>query len=167
MTFSGAIVICLAKFRNFEGRASRFAFWWFALAFSLFFVAIGSVVPILVGPAQFIGAMMLTLARIFLLFALSAAGFRRLHDFGWPGWPFLVPLAMTLLWYVSLVVLMLLFGTDRKTSDLLTALYHGFNFLGLVLTWSTIPAWGALAFLLSRPGESGANKHGDAPELEE
>lgn len=74
-TFFSAIRTCLTKFAEFNGRAERSEFWWFAL-----FVTLVSTGLLYIHE---------TLAQVFLiamLLPLLAAGARRLHDIGKSGW---------------------------------------------------------------------------------
>lgn len=78
ITFYESIIKCLRKYAEFNGRASRAEFWWFALfivisasAFTLFSETLGEV---------FILATLLP---------LLAAGSRRLHDSGKSAWQLL------------------------------------------------------------------------------
>ena len=71
MTFSESILVCLKKYAEFNGRASRSEFWWF----TLFIVLVASALSYL---SQ-------TYRDIFLIAALLpllAAGARRLRDSG-------------------------------------------------------------------------------------
>ena len=71
MTFRESILVCLKKYAEFNGRASRSEFWWF----TLFIVLVASALSYL---SQ-------TLEVIFLIAALLpllAAGTRRLRDSG-------------------------------------------------------------------------------------
>lgn len=75
LTFLESIRLCLTKYAEFNGRASRSEFWWFTLFVTL-------VVSALVYLSE-------TLASVFLiamLLPLLAAGARRLHDTGKSGW---------------------------------------------------------------------------------
>jgi len=75
LTFFESIRLCLAKYAEFNGRASRSEFWWFTLFVTL-------VTSALVYLSE-------TLASIFLIammLPLLAAGARRLHDIGKSGW---------------------------------------------------------------------------------
>ena len=75
LTFYESIRLCLAKYAEFNGRASRSEFWWFTLFVTL-------VTSALVYLSE-------TLASIFLIammLPLLAAGARRLHDIGKSGW---------------------------------------------------------------------------------
>ena len=74
-TFFGAIRVCLAKYADFNGRAARSEFWWFALFVTLATSAMAYLSE--------------SLASVFLIAALLpllAAGARRLHDIGKSGW---------------------------------------------------------------------------------
>lgn len=74
-TFFGAIRVCLTKYADFNGRATRAEFWWFAL-----FVTLGTAA---------LGYLSQELASVFsvaMLLPLLAAGARRLHDIGKSGW---------------------------------------------------------------------------------
>lgn len=82
MTFQNSIRICLSKYADFEGEASRAEFWWFALFVSLVTTAL-SYIHVNVG-AVFTTAVFLP---------LLAVGARRLHDIGKSGWWLLIGLA--------------------------------------------------------------------------
>lgn len=75
LTFFESILVCFKKYAEFNGRASRSEFWWFAL----FVILVDSALVYL---SQ-------NLAYVFLiavLLPLLAAGSRRLHDSGHSGW---------------------------------------------------------------------------------
>ena len=75
VTFFEAIRICFTKYADFEGRATRAEFWWFALFITLVYSA-------LVYLSEALGAVFL----IAVLLPLLAAGTRRLRDSGKSGW---------------------------------------------------------------------------------
>jgi DNA-binding CsgD family transcriptional regulator len=75
MTFFESILVCLKKYAEFNGRASRSEFWWFTLSVIL-------VASALVYMSEVIGGVFLIAA----LLPLLAAGSRRLHDSGHSGW---------------------------------------------------------------------------------
>lgn len=75
VTFFESIVICLTKYAQFDGRASRSEFWWFAL----FVVLVTSALTYL---SEALGSVFL----IAMLLPLLAAGTRRLRDSGQSGW---------------------------------------------------------------------------------
>lgn len=75
MTFYESILTCLKKYAEFNGRASRSEFWWFALFIALVASALAYVSQ--------------TLVSIFLiatLLPLLAVGARRLNDSGKSAW---------------------------------------------------------------------------------
>ena len=75
VTFFESIRICLTKYAEFNGQASRSEFWWFALFITL-------VASALMYLSQ-------NLSNVFLVamaLPLLAAGSRRLHDTGRSGW---------------------------------------------------------------------------------
>jgi len=75
MTFFGSILVCFKKYAEFNGRASRSEFWWFALFITLVSAA-------LVYISETLGSVFL----IATLLPLLAAGTRRLRDTGKSGW---------------------------------------------------------------------------------
>ncbi len=74
-TFFGAIRVCLTKYADFNGRATRSEFWWFALFVTLVTAAFTYL-------SENLGAIFL----IVVLLPLLAAGTRRCHDSGRSGW---------------------------------------------------------------------------------
>jgi DNA-binding CsgD family transcriptional regulator len=74
-TFFGAIRVCFAKYAEFNGRATRSEFWWFALFVTL-------VASALVYLSEALGSVFL----IAVLLPFLAVGARRLHDIGKSGW---------------------------------------------------------------------------------
>ena len=75
MTFLDAVRLCLAKYADFNGRATRDEYWWFFLA-----VVIGSAAASTVHPALY------ALFSIAALLPMLAVGARRLHDTNRSGW---------------------------------------------------------------------------------
>lgn len=75
ITFFDAIRICLTKYAEFSGRASRAEFWWFALFVLLVATALA-----------YLSEMLSSVFLIAILLPLLAAGTRRLHDSGRSGW---------------------------------------------------------------------------------
>jgi uncharacterized membrane protein YhaH (DUF805 family) len=75
MTFQEAIVVCLRKYADFYGRATRAEYWWFVLFFALAFAA-----------AAVISEDLAAVFSIAMLLPLLSAGTRRLRDTGRSGW---------------------------------------------------------------------------------
>ncbi|GAB4578880.1 MAG: DUF805 domain-containing protein [Anaerolineales bacterium] len=85
MTFFESIRVCLTKYAEFDGRASRAEFWWF----TLFVVLVTSALTYL---SENVAAVFL----VVVLLPYLAVGARRLHDTGKSGWwqlYYLVPIA--------------------------------------------------------------------------
>jgi DNA-binding CsgD family transcriptional regulator len=82
MTFQNSIRVCLSKYADFEGEASRAEFWWFAL-----FVGLGQ------AALTYIHINVGSLFAIAMLLPLLAVGARRLHDIGKSAWWLLFGLA--------------------------------------------------------------------------
>jgi uncharacterized membrane protein YhaH (DUF805 family) len=75
--FGDAISICMSKFFDFKGRASRPEYWWFYL-----FTILISWSSSLVDPTEILSS----LVSLVLLFPALSAGARRLHDTNRSGW---------------------------------------------------------------------------------
>ena len=91
MDFKQSILRCVRdKYADFNGRASRPEFWWFAL----FCFLVGAVFQVL--RLEMIGM----LANLALLLPSLAVGARRLHDMGKSGWFQLVWLIPIIGWAV-------------------------------------------------------------------
>lgn len=75
ITFFESIRICLTKYAEFNGRASRAEFWWFMLFVSLVALALA-----------YLSEILSSVFLIATLLPLLAAGSRRLRDSGKSGW---------------------------------------------------------------------------------
>ena len=75
MTFQESIRVCLTKYADFHGTASRSEYWWFVLFLAIAGAAVSTLDPTY-GNVFFIAA----------LLPLLAAGTRRLRDTGRSGW---------------------------------------------------------------------------------
>lgn len=82
MTFYESILVCLKKYSEFNGRASRSEFWWFALFITLVAAALA-----------YASQTLMSIFLIAILLPLLAAGTRRLHDSGTSAWWLLFLLA--------------------------------------------------------------------------
>ena len=82
MTFYESILVCLKKYAEFNGRASRSEFWWFALFITLVAAALA-----------YASQTLMSIFLIAILLPLLAAGTRRLHDSGTSTWWLLFLLA--------------------------------------------------------------------------
>ncbi|HYP82306.1 DUF805 domain-containing protein [Variovorax sp.] len=75
MNFTQAVQVCLRKYVEFSGRASRSEFWWFAL-FQLIVLVVAGI----------FGDRIYGIAALLLLLPSLAAAARRLHDVGKSAW---------------------------------------------------------------------------------
>lgn len=94
MNFADAIKMCLSKYADFEGRAKRPEYWWFALFVFLVSMATGLVSQIISG-----------LFSLAVLLPQLAAGARRLHDTNRSGWWLLLGFIPVIGWIVLIVFL--------------------------------------------------------------
>lgn len=96
MSFQEAIRVCFMKYAEFNGRAGRAEFWWFALFVTLVASALA-----------YVSEAASSIFLIAVLLPLLAVGARRLRDAGknvWLLWYLLVPVGglVVLAWYWSL-----------------------------------------------------------------
>ena len=99
MTLQESVKVCLTKYADFDGRATRSEYWWFAL-----FIVLVSAATSLVSH---------TLSALFTLAILLpslAAATRRLHDTNRSGWWQLVGLVPV----VGLIVLIVFLAQERR-----------------------------------------------------
>lgn len=103
MGFGEAISSGFANMTNFNGRASRPAFWWFYLAV----IIINFVVSLITGTGRggsgFL-AIIGWIISIVLVLATLAVGCRRLHDTGKTGWLQLLWLIPCVGWIIMIVL---------------------------------------------------------------
>lgn len=94
-SFGGAIGVCLRKFFNGNGRATRSEYWWFYLFTVLVSFGLGIV-------AAVTGIDSVDAASSVFLIPSVTAGIRRLHDINRSGWWMLIGFglgALVLLWW--------------------------------------------------------------------
>lgn len=94
MNFQESVKTCFAKYADFNGRASRSEYWWFAL-----FIVLGDLV------LSFVGHGMPMLFGLATLLPSIAAAARRLHDTNRSGWMQLILVFPLLGWLVVLYFL--------------------------------------------------------------
>ncbi len=170
MGFSAAITTCFSKYATFSGRARRPEYWWFIL-----FIIIGSVVATMIdgvifgfgtpeAPATQIVSPIFSLATILPVFA---AGWRRMHDTGRPGWYLLIPLGVSIVTMLGLMLGVFAFtsvemaGADK---EILKSAASGLGLTGIAimgivqLIVSVLVIW-----WLTRPTQPGTNQYGEEP----
>ena len=89
MTFVDSVKTCLAKYADFSGRATRSEYWWFYLAFILFYIAglvLAGILSSISETLGMIGFGIVALGALGFILPSLAAGVRRLHDVDKSGW---------------------------------------------------------------------------------
>ncbi|PKO93880.1 MAG: DUF805 domain-containing protein [Betaproteobacteria bacterium HGW-Betaproteobacteria-1] len=94
MSFADAIKICFQKYMDFNGRAKRPEFWWFALFCVL--VSVG---------LSIVSSALSSLFSLATLLPSLAVGARRLHDTNRSGWLQLIWIIPVIGWIIMIVLL--------------------------------------------------------------
>ena len=81
MNIVESVTSVLKNFTNFDGRARRSEYWWFALANIVLQIGLSAILPILG-----------TIVSLALLIPGIAVAIRRMHDVGKSGWYCLIPI---------------------------------------------------------------------------
>jgi uncharacterized membrane protein YhaH (DUF805 family) len=101
MTFHESIRVCFSKYADFNGRAGRPEYWWFAL-----FIIVASLAMSKLSP---------TLGAVFSLATLLpsiAAAARRLHDTNRSGWWQLIAIVPV----VGIIVLVVFLAQESRSA---------------------------------------------------
>jgi len=172
MGFSAAVKACFRKYFTFSGRAGRPEYWWFVL-----FIALGSVIATVVdgtifgfgSPEEPATRVVYPAFSLATLVPLLAAGWRRLHDTGRPGWYLLIPLVVSTV--IGLGLLLGVFGFTKleiagADEETLRIAASGFGIAGVAIA-GIIQLVLAVLILwwLTRPTQAGANEYGDERSL--
>ena len=99
MTFQESVKVCLTKYADFQGRASRSEYWWFFL-----FIVIVSVA------ASWFSDILCGLVSLALLVPSISAATRRLHDTERSGWWQLISLIPV----IGVIVLIFFLAQEGK-----------------------------------------------------
>ncbi len=99
--FVDAVKICMSKYVDFSGRASRSEFWWFFL-FTI-------ILSVLTGWIKYVGP----LVSLAILLPSIAVGVRRLHDTDRAGWWYLL-VFVPLIGFIVLIIFWCLKGTPGR-----------------------------------------------------
>lgn len=168
--FTNAISTCLSKYITFSGRARRPEYWWFFLFVVLGSVAFSVLDSIFFGSepeSGIAGQPLYSLFSIAVFFPLLAAGWRRLHDTGRPGWYLLLPLAVSLVLSVGLMLGIMAFSATGAAGDDPEKLGAAVAILGLGGVALAVIVQLILAILmlfwLSRPTQEEENRYGPIP----
>lgn len=164
MGFTDAVKTCFRKYVTFSGRASRSEYWWFAL-----FVVVTTIILSIIDVIIF-GAGENEVRPISSIFQLGtflpglAAGWRRMHDSGRPGWYLLIPMIVS--FGVAIVILggvMMLGAAGVNGGDAAgpLAAIGGIGIIAIVII--EIAIFVLMLWWLTRPSDPGANAYGPAP----
>lgn len=167
MGFIEAIKTCLSKYFVFAGRAARSEYWWFIL----FMVLVSVVLAVLdtslfgVDPETGEGVQVLTpVFQLAVVVPMLAAGWRRLHDTGRPGWYLLLPTALGVVTMIMLFSGVAIFSVLEQGAGDPEALRGPAAILGITglavvsalqLILSILMIW-----WLTRPSQEGSNEYG-------
>ena len=136
----------LCNFANIKGRMARHVFWQFMLLNFVFYLLIGFITPL---SLNFISS----LYQIMLLSPTLCAMVRRLHDTGKSGKWVVLLFGMT-----AFSLLMTIATASNANVD-----YNKYVNVTLLFLLMSLSSIGALVYVLSVAGETGANKYGPDP----
>jgi len=167
MGFTQSVKTCLSKYVVFSGRARRSEYWWFVLFVIAVSIGLSILGSLLFGSDPETGQGSTALNSIFQLavfLPMLAAGWRRLHDTGRPGWYLLLPLVLSFGTMILFMTGVFVFSALESGVDDPEALRGPASVLGLAgiaivsiiqLVISVMMIW-----WLSRPSQDGANEYG-------
>lgn len=168
MTFSAAVKTCLSKYVTFSGRARRPEYWWFVLfvflgaaMFSIIDAISFGIDPITGEPSQ----ILTPLFQLGTLLPMLAAGWRRMHDAGYPGWYLLLPLVVSFAMMLFLFSGVAVFSLMEGQVDDPEVLRGPAAFLGVAGLIAAMVFQLGLSILilwwLTRPSQPEANAYGE------
>ena len=167
MGFLQSIKVCLSKYVIFSGRATRSEYWWFVL-----FVILCNIIFSILDAAIF-GAdpetgestgVLNPLFQIAIFLPMLAAGWRRLHDSGRPGWYLLLPMALGFATMIALLSGVAVFTVVEGGVDDPEVLRGPAAFLGatgMMVVWALqLVLTVMMIWWLTRPSQDGDNAYG-------
>ena len=182
MTIDESVRVCLRKYADFSGRATRAEFWWWVLATTLASFAVSAVDGVInallsLTEQYYAFSPLSTIFALAVLLPNLAVTARRLHDIGRTGWWQLVWLVIVggawLIFLVGLVITLFSvfidndFGMGRREffhlghvtmSDFIPAIV-GFA-IAMVVSLLVLVWW---LVWLTRQGQTGPNRYGPDP----
>ena len=170
MGFAGTVGTCLRKYVTFSGRASRSEYWWFFL-----FGILASIAAAVVDGAVFATATATetsvtveegpvgSLVGLALFLPNLAAGWRRMHDAGRPGWHLVMP--MLILFGIGLMLALgAVFGqVEAGAAPEAGQIGVGFGVLALIGVLACFVSAFLVLWWLIRPSQEGENAYGPRP----
>lgn len=113
MSFQDAVIVCLRKYADFNGRARRSEYWWFVV-FTAVVTTVASVADARVGTPFGSTELIQGLATLALLLPSLAVSVRRLHDVGQSGWSLLLIILPVL---GALILIFVFFSRDSEPDN--------------------------------------------------
>jgi uncharacterized membrane protein YhaH (DUF805 family) len=167
MTFAEAVRRCLKHYATFSGRARRPEYWWFFL-----FVMLGGIVASLIDGALFgFGSpdepetqIVSPLWSLAMFLPLLAAGWRRMHDTGRPGWYLLIPMLISLAVLFLLGFEMAAFLAMGSPETIGPGLGAGLALVAVLLVAQLVASL-LILWWLTRPTQKGRNEYGPEPPV--
>lgn len=167
MGLTQAIKTCLGKYAVFSGRATRPEYWWFVLFAIMVGIVLGIIDNVIFGVDPETGKPSRILNPLFQLaifLPVLAAGWRRLHDTGRPGWYLLLPMALSFVTMIIIFTGIAVFSVLERGIDDPEALRGPAEFLGatgvLVVLALQLVLTVLMIWWLTRPSEKATNKYG-------
>jgi len=167
MGFMQSVKTCLSKYVVFSGRARRSEYWWFVLFVILVSVGLAVLDTVFfeTNPETGQGSNLLSsVFQLAILLPMLAAGWRRLHDTGRPGWYLLLPAAFSIATVFMLMSGVAVFSALETGVEDPEALRGPAALLGLTglmimyviqLVLTVLMIW-----WLTRPSQEGTNEYG-------
>lgn len=162
--------ICLSKYFVFSGRASRPEYWWFFLFVILVSMLLSFIDVVVFGAnveTDDSSGPLSSIFQLLMLLPLLAAGWRRMHDSGRPGWYLLLPAALSYATMFMLLGGVAFFGVLETFVGDVDALRRPAEALGFVGMMVSLLVQLVLVIMmiwwLTRPSEEGTNAYGPPP----
>ena len=162
-----SVKTCLSKYVVFSERARRSEYWWFVLFVILVSVGLAVLDTVFfeTNPETGQGSNLLSsVFQLAILLPMLAAGWRRLHDTGRPGWYLLLPAAFSIATVFMLMTGVAVFSALETGVEDPEALRGPAALLGLTglmimyviqLVLTVLMIW-----WLTRPSQEGTNEYG-------
>jgi len=170
MPFSESIKTCLSKYVTFSGRAARSEYWWFVLFFVVVSVVLGMIDRAIFGVDPVTNETNKLLGGLFglaMFLPILAAGWRRMHDAGKPGWYLLLPMLVSFATFAFLMMGVVAFSGLENAGVNSDALRGPAAVLGLTGMVAVGVVQTVLAVLLiwwlTRPSDPSSNEYGPPP----
>lgn len=167
MGFTQSVKTCFSKYVVFSGRARRSEYWWFVLFVIAVSIGLSILGSLLFGSDPETGQGSTALNKIFQLavfLPMLAAGWRRLHDTGRPGWYLLLPVALSIGTTILLMTGVVVFSALETGVDDPETLKGPASVLGLagiaIVTVIQLVISVLMIWWLSRPSQDGTNEYG-------